>query len=93
MLFRKDWILRADMLQVFNKSQVPSFISAEAAETVFETGRSLRYLERFHPRHPLSVPATVKSDDAPRLHWKFSWQDLEEYDLYITLNIDRANNQ
>jgi len=63
---------------IFEKSQVPSFISAENAETVFEAGRSLRYLEKFHPKHPLSTPATANSANAPRLHWKFSWQDLEE---------------
>jgi len=63
---------------IFEKSQVPSFISAENAEMVFEIGRSLRYLEKFHPKHPLSTPAIAKSAAVPRLHWKFSWQDLEE---------------
>ncbi|KAF8242140.1 hypothetical protein K440DRAFT_607795 [Wilcoxina mikolae CBS 423.85] len=63
---------------VFEKSQVPSFISAESAETLFETGRSLRFLEMFHPRHPLSVAVAARSATAPKLHWKFSWQDLED---------------
>jgi hypothetical protein len=65
-------------MQTFEKSQIPSFISVESAETVFEMGRSLRYLENFHPKHPLSIAATAKSASAPRLHWKFSWKDLEE---------------
>jgi hypothetical protein len=65
-------------MQTFEKSQVPSFISTETAETVFEMGRSLRYLEKFHPKHPLSIEASAKSASPPRLHWKFSWQDLEE---------------
>lgn len=70
-------IMMLSWLQVFEKSQVPSFISAESAETLFETGRSLRFLEMFHPRHPLSVTAATRGATVPKLLWKFSWQDLE----------------
>lgn len=57
---------------------MPSFTSAESAESVFESGKSLRFLQKFHPNHPLSKPGAVEGVKAPRLEWKFSWEDLDK---------------
>ncbi|RPB11721.1 hypothetical protein P167DRAFT_589356 [Morchella conica CCBAS932] len=62
---------------LFDKKKVPSFTSAETAETIFESGKSLRFLQKFHPNHPLSKPGAVEGVQAPKLEWKFSWEDLE----------------
>ncbi|KAI5839289.1 Spc98 family-domain-containing protein [Morchella snyderi] len=62
---------------LFDKRKVPSFTSAETAETIFESGKSLRFLQKFHPNHPLSKPGAVEGVQAPKLKWKFSWEDLE----------------
>ena len=50
-------------------------MSAETATVMFETGKSLRYLERHHPHHPLV--AIRGGTKRPGLEWKFSWEDLE----------------
>lgn len=54
-------------------------MSPESAESVFESGKSLRFLEKFHPNHPLSKPGGVDGVTAPKLEWKFSWEDLNKY--------------
>ncbi|RPA94188.1 hypothetical protein L873DRAFT_1830446 [Choiromyces venosus 120613-1] len=61
---------------IFDKAKVPSFMSAENAESIFESGKSLRFLQKFHPNHPLSRPGAVEGVRAPKLEWKFSWEDL-----------------
>ncbi|PWW73160.1 hypothetical protein C7212DRAFT_359524 [Tuber magnatum] len=61
---------------VFDNAKVPSFMSAESGESVFESGKSLRFLQKFHPNHPLSRPGAVEGVRAPKLEWKFSWEDL-----------------
>ncbi|KAI5782991.1 Spc98 family-domain-containing protein [Pyronema domesticum] len=83
----------------FEKSQIPSFVSAEMAETVFETGRSLRFLEAFHPAHPLAI-AGKRKIDAPKLNWRFDWKDVEglqqqakEYEQNLKEAIQKYTNQ
>ena len=61
---------------VFERSNVPTFMTPEDADTVFECGKSLRYLHKFHPEHPLSKPGT-SGVEPPILDWKFSWEALE----------------
>lgn len=69
---------RRQLRYIFDKSQVPGFLLSEDAEMVFECGKSLRFLNKFHPGHPLSKPGTVIAQEhTPSLDWKFSWEDLE----------------
>lgn len=56
--------------------KVPSFIAPEDARSMFEVGRSLRFLRSHHPNHPLSRAEFVASVNPPVLDWKFSWQDI-----------------
>lgn len=74
-------MIGANLRQIFDKRRVPSFTSAESAESVFESGKSLRFLQKFHPNHPLSKPGAVGGVRAPRLEWKFSWEDLDKWDI------------
>ena len=71
------------MCQTFVEDKIPSFMSVENARLMFETGKSLRYLERYHPNHPLVVRrGTEAGVKRPKLEWKFSWEDLERYVMY-----------
>lgn len=70
--------MKKEMRYVFNKSEVPGFMTTEDAEVVFECGKSLRFLNRFHPGHPLSRPGTLQGVETLTLDWKFSWEDLDE---------------
>jgi hypothetical protein len=65
-----DFILDADM--------IPSFIPIDDARTMFETGRSLRFIRTHHSDHPLARADVVLSATPPKLEWKFSWQDIEQ---------------
>ena len=61
---------------VLNYDQVPSFIPPDDARTMFEVGRSLRFLRDHHPEHPLAKADIIASTNPPSLEWKFSWQDI-----------------
>lgn len=69
--------VKKEMKYVFDRSEVPGFMTTEDAEVVFECGKSLRFLNRFHPGHPLSRPGTLQGVEALTLDWKFSWEDLD----------------
>ncbi|OGM39499.1 putative gamma-tubulin complex component GCP6 [Aspergillus bombycis] len=60
----------------YNPTQMPSFIPAGQAELIFESGRSLRLLKRFHPQHPIASYG-VCNGDVPRLSCASTWADIE----------------
>lgn len=63
---------------IMDRDMVPSFISVEDAHTMFETGRSLRFIRTHHSDHPLAREDVVLSATPPTLEWKFSWQNIEQ---------------
>ncbi|KAK8187859.1 Spc98 family-domain-containing protein [Phyllosticta capitalensis] len=60
----------------YRSEHMPAFVSDEDGRMVFETGKSLRFLEQHHPQHPLCKPRSV-GVEPPSLEWKFGWEDLE----------------
>ncbi|RHZ66687.1 hypothetical protein CDV55_105004 [Aspergillus turcosus] len=60
----------------YRPEQMPTFIPAEQAELIFETGRSLRLLRQYHPQHPIANDA-ILCKDVPNLHCAGSWSDIE----------------
>lgn len=65
----------------FEHLSMPDFISEEDSLIIFETGRSLRLLERYRPEHPLSRPTQAGTVEAPDLDWHFSWRDVERIQM------------
>lgn len=57
---------------------IPSYLSEEDAEVIFESGQSLRLLHAHQPEHPLTSGNNVSSEMAPGLEWQYSVQDIEE---------------
>ncbi|KAL4895942.1 Spc98 family-domain-containing protein [Aspergillus ambiguus] len=57
----------------YHPGQMPSFIPGDQARLIFESGRSLRLLRRFHPRHPISSG----NISHPRLGCASSWAEIE----------------
>lgn len=55
---------------------MPSFVPDEVAQAIFETGRNLRFLQSYHPQHPLSSHSVVTTVKAPRLEWQYDWQSI-----------------
>ncbi|KAH8585573.1 Spc98 family-domain-containing protein [Bisporella sp. PMI_857] len=77
----REWIDEAGMeLQerdfTLDYDKVPSFIAPEDARTIFEVGKSLRFLRTHHPEHPLSRAEVIASANPPSFEWKYSWQDI-----------------
>ena len=61
---------------VLDYDKVPSFIAPEDARSMFEVGKSLRFLRAHHSHHPLSRADIIASANPPVFEWKFSWQDI-----------------
>lgn len=55
---------------------MPSFVPDELAQAIFETGRNLRFLQSYHPQHPLSSHSAVISAKAPSLEWQYDWEAI-----------------
>ncbi|KAM7196402.1 Spc97 / Spc98 family domain containing protein [Naviculisporaceae sp. PSN 640] len=77
--------------------KMPSFVAADVAQTIFETGRNLRFLRDHHPENPLSRQETIASARPPKLDWQFDWhsiQNLErkakEYRDALSLAVQRG---
>ena len=61
---------------IHQPNRMPSFISPEDGQMIFETGRSLRLLRKHHPEHELSKLHVEKRNDKP-MSWRFTWQQLD----------------
>lgn len=55
---------------------MPSFVPDELAQAIFETGRNLRFLQSYHPQHPLSSHSAIEAAKAPSLEWEFDWESI-----------------
>ncbi|TAQ85563.1 hypothetical protein B7494_g6116 [Chlorociboria aeruginascens] len=58
--------------------KVPSFILPNDARSMFEVGKSLRFLRLHHAEHPLARADVVASAMPPSLEWQFSWQNIAQ---------------
>lgn len=61
----------------YQSEQMPSFIPADQAQLIFESGRSLRLLKQSHPHHPLAGDVAIRNAEPPRLRCADSWTDIE----------------
>ncbi|RDW92059.1 spindle pole body component-4 [Coleophoma crateriformis] len=55
---------------------IPKFVTSDDARSMFEVGRSLRFLRDHHSQHPLAKADIVATASPPTLEWKFSWQEI-----------------
>ncbi|KAF2089681.1 hypothetical protein K490DRAFT_36786 [Saccharata proteae CBS 121410] len=60
----------------YKPERMPAFISEDEGIMVFETGKSLRFLESHHAEHPL-VAQRRYGIEGLRLDWKHDWQAME----------------
>jgi hypothetical protein len=56
---------------------MPSFIPRDQAQTIFESGRSLRLLRKSHPQHPIARRDILARAGHLHLHYATSWADIE----------------
>lgn len=61
----------------YRAEHMPSFIPEDQAQAIFESGRSLRLLKKFHPNHPIAQPHILTKACQLHLHCATSWADIE----------------
>ncbi|KAJ6116801.1 hypothetical protein N7512_006526 [Penicillium capsulatum] len=57
---------------------MPTFIPVDQAQTIFETGKSLRLLKSGHPNHPIARPDALTRAGHLHLQCVSQWMDIEE---------------
>ncbi|PGH11117.1 hypothetical protein AJ79_05062 [Helicocarpus griseus UAMH5409] len=62
----------------FRPEAMPIFVTEGYAQTIFESGKSLRLLKEFHPDHPLSVKSGASRATNMSLECAFTWKDIDE---------------
>lgn len=79
--------------------KIPSFLPLDVAESIFETGRNLRFIRAFHPDHPLSQPGAISSNQPPEAEWQFDWDAIlrlekrvEQYMKNMLLTLERSRS-
>lgn len=66
---------------VLDYDNVPVFMAPEDARSLFEIGKSLRFLRSHHADHPLARADVVASAKPPLLEWRFSWKDVVDVEM------------
>ncbi|KAL2813712.1 Spc98 family-domain-containing protein [Aspergillus granulosus] len=62
---------------VYLPDQMPSFVPPDQAQSIYESGRSLRLLKRSHPDHPLASKKKQGATEIPSLGGAGTWVELE----------------
>ncbi|EGY13687.1 uncharacterized protein VDAG_00369 [Verticillium dahliae VdLs.17] len=63
-------------------ARMPSFMPKDVVQSLFETGRNLRFIKSNHSSHPL-LSATAASIEAPPIKWHFDWQSIYQLDRAV----------
>lgn len=58
-------------------NNMPSFIPDDIAQAIFETGKNLRFLQSYHPQHPLSSLHSLSIAELPGLEWQYDWESVQ----------------
>ncbi len=85
---------------VLDKRRVPYFVPLDDVQTMFESGRSLRFIRDHHPEHPMTKPEVIAEAKPPGLAWEFEWQGIErvekrakEYETSLRAAIARFSSK
>lgn len=81
---------------VYQADHMPSFIPADQARSIFESGRSLQLLKQSHPHHPIARHDVLSRTGGLHLQCATTWADIEkiqtkaqEYELRLRAEIKR----
>ncbi|KAI8960058.1 Spc98 family-domain-containing protein [Daldinia sp. FL1419] len=62
-----------------DEERMPTFIPADIALVLFETGKALRLLRTHHPEHPICQMEFITRSNPPPLQWHFNWKSIERF--------------
>ncbi|KAH8681019.1 Spc98 family-domain-containing protein [Xylariales sp. PMI_506] len=63
---------------ILDERRIPTFLSRDIAQSMFETGRNLRLLRTHHPDHPLCHVEFVQSKSPPNFEWHYDWNSIDQ---------------
>ncbi|PNY25723.1 Spindle pole body component [Tolypocladium capitatum] len=75
-----------------DRSKVPDFMPSDVMDSIFETGRNLRFIRSFHPDHPLAQQAEIESSQPPKADWLYDWSSILELESRVSQYRDRLND-
>ncbi|OAQ97022.1 hypothetical protein LLEC1_03897 [Akanthomyces lecanii] len=59
-----------------DRSRMPAFIPDDVAQSIFETGKNLRFIKSHHPEHILADTQLTLSQKPPEIRWRFDWNAI-----------------
>lgn len=69
--------------------KMPHFMPDDVTQSIFETGRNLRFIRSSHPNHPLSRPDVLGSLQPPKADWLYDWDSILQLEVRVTEYRDR----
>lgn len=66
-----------------DRARMPSFIHDDVAQSIFETGKNLRFIKTHHPDHVLSDTQVTLAQKPPEIKWMFDWNAISRVDRRI----------
>ncbi|ODA76313.1 hypothetical protein RJ55_08158 [Drechmeria coniospora] len=64
--------------------KVPSFMPVDIVESIFETGRNLRFIRSFHPDNSLARQAVIESCRPPKVEWLYDWHAILDLETRVS---------
>ncbi|UNI21787.1 hypothetical protein JDV02_007743 [Purpureocillium takamizusanense] len=59
-----------------DSSKIPDFMPKDVVDTIFETGRNLRFIKSFHPKHLLAQESLTELIQPPKAEWHYNWDSI-----------------
>jgi hypothetical protein len=66
---------------IYQADHMPSFIPADQARSIFESGRSLQLLKQAHPHHPIARRDVLFRAGGLHLRCATTWSDIEKIQI------------
>ncbi|XWW99499.1 hypothetical protein V2A60_007509 [Cordyceps javanica] len=63
-------------------SCLPSFLPNDVAQSIFETGKNLRFIRTHHPEHVLANTQFTLSQKPPTMEWLFDWKTVSQVERH-----------
>lgn len=67
-----------------DRKKVPRFMPDDVVETIFETGRNLRFIRSCHPDHPLAQPGVIAASYPPKAEWLYDWGAILQLEARVS---------
>ena len=66
-----------------DRKGMPVFVPDDLAQSIFETGRNIRFIRNFHPQHALAQPTLLSWGNLRRAKWLFDWDSIENLEQNV----------